>query len=165
MLLDIPRRSSICCEGAEAFVNGADYFSILDLSEKGDQLLRKDYCLSCWQKVSLNRNNHRFWRGKVPDKKISTTLILDRNEKALFLLKAALECSDESNHNEAFILALFLARHKKLMLRQELINAMGCRLMIYEIVATEEMIAVPKVELSTIETEKIQLILAQKFAL
>ena len=86
------------------------------------------------------------WKGKVPAKtKLEEKT--DRLEKALVLLR------DGEDPVEKMILALFLARKKWLHLRDE--YKKGERtILLYEVVATEEMLEIEKKVLELKDAEK-----------
>ena len=164
--LEIPRRSNICSAGKEPLQTGMDYYSILDEDEEGNWS-RQDFCAACWEKFARNEalnNTLSHWKSKVPNKKASE-LPTDRSERAFVLLKEALARNAPEDREEAFVLALFLARNKKLALREEAKHSDGNIYNIYEALATEEMLAVPKLDLSTLQVEKVQQVIAQKFKL
>lgn len=151
-MLKIPRRNGACHAGGEPFTPGMEFTSHLYEAEKGE-MVRKDFCTACSpaeKEGSLGR-----WKGKVPHPK-EKKLPVERNARALELLKLALE---EKADSEAFVLALYLARARLIALRQELKEQS-----VYEVLATEEMLAVPRMQLSSLEIEKIQMRLAQQFS-
>jgi len=154
--IEIPRRSPNCCHGQENFQPGMEYHSFLTEDEKGN-LLRKDYCESCW-KEAAGEGRVTSWSSKVPTKKGGKRLPIDRNERALELLKESLSKEEAP---EAFVLALFLARSRYAALRKELPEGTS----LYEVLATEEMLVVPRVKLSTLQIATIQARLAERFSL
>lgn len=150
-MLKIPRRQSICNRGGELFQPGMEFFSHLYEGEKGEWV-RKDFCLACHEKTV---DTVGFWKGKVPHPK-EKKLPVERNARALALLRIALESGAEE---DAFVLGLFLARARLIVARQEVEGRI-----LYEILETEEMVAVPRLALSTLEIATIQTRLAQQFA-
>lgn len=164
--IEIPRRSQSCFAGKEIFIPGMDYYSTLEEDESGNWS-RRDFCPACWEKFACEeafKNSWSHWKSKVGIKK-AADLPADRSERALILLKEALAKSAEEDKDEAFVLALFLARNKKLALREEVKHSDGSLYNIYEVIATEEMLAVPKLDLSQLQVAKVQQVLAQKFRL
>ncbi len=162
--LTIPRRSSSCYEGKELLTPGMEYYSIIQEDGSSGQLIRKDYCAGCWSKMgSTHKGEHPFWKGRISDKKENSQPPLDRNEKALELLKSALSEEGPESQVEAFVLAVFLARNKKLALRQELAKGAHDVYFLYEVLATEEILAVKKMDLPQLLVEKIQQTIAKKF--
>lgn len=163
---EIPRRKQICFMGSELFSPGMDYYSLLKEDETG-KWLRHDFCIDCWEKFAGQRPRNQtddkasYWKSKVEDKKIYAKSSIDRNERALELLLQALAKNSPEDIEEAFILALYLARNKKLVIRKE-INHPGESSAIYEILATEELLIVPKLNLSQLQIEKIKGTLAIK---
>lgn len=154
-MLKIPRRSPICSIGGEPFKAGMEFISHLYEGDKGI-LFRKDFCMHC--KSTENGVPVGLWKGKVPHPK-ERKLPLERNARALELLHRALEESTNEAAEEAFVLALFLARGRLIVARQELEGRI-----LYEVLATEEMLAVPRLALSNLEIAKIQNRLADLFS-
>lgn len=153
--IEIPRRSPACALGQEPLKEGMTYFSVLEGEEP---LVRRDYCEACWSQAKSG--SHKiYWKAKVPPKKREAPQAADLSGYAFILLKEALQSQCEE---EAFVLALYLARKKKLLLRDEFKNESG-KISLYEVAETEEMIPVKKLELSTFKTEEIQESLAKKF--
>ena len=144
---EVPKRKQKCFVGQEAFEAGMEYYSQLSEGENG-KLNRQDFCLSCWEqwKQQGSDQHESYWRSKVLEEKKRAPI--DRNERALDLLKEALQKDDKE---EAFILALYLSRNRRLAMRSQ-----DERWVIYEILDTEEMLAVPKIELSALQIEKVK---------
>lgn len=163
---DIPPRSRRCHSGQEEFIQGVEYMSLLEEVNE-ESFSRKDFCLPCWKKLFQEGETlilgHVHWRSSVPVKITSSQTALRRNEMALQLLRVMVENEVSENASEAFVLALLLARSKKLQLRQEIFRE-DRSILLFEVIGTEEMIGIPKVNLSTIETEKVQRTLAHKFS-
>lgn len=152
-MLKIPRRTATCHSNGELFKPGMEFISHLYEIEKGE-VVRKDFCLAC---AATEKGVPRgLWKGKVPHPK-EKKLPLERNARALELLRRALE--DGQVAPEAFVLALYLARARLIAARQEFEGKI-----LYEVLATEEMLAVPRVPLSQLEIAKIQTRLAQQFS-
>lgn len=164
--IEIPRRSQICAHGQEPLEPGDEFYSVLWNGENERQLIRQDYCVACWEKV-INQESFRvmrsYWKSKIPLKKESIALPKQRDERAFYLLKEALKSDSLDDQTEAFILALYLARKRLLVLRQELPQLNGDIGLLYEHQVSEELLCVKKFPLSGLQTEKIQLKLATKF--
>ena len=154
--IEIPRRSATCFKGGETFKAGDPYYSLVKEEEK-EKLLREDYCLACWEKASINKEALTVWKGKVP-KKHEKKQPVDRNLKALELLKEALAKDTPDSHQEAFVLALYLVRFRQIVLRKELKNSLS----LYEVIETEEMLTVPKLKLTSAQTKDLQERIAKK---
>lgn len=147
---EIPRRAHICTAGEERLEPGMEYFSILN--ENGQ---RSDFCPSCWKQEFLN-GARSYWKSIVPTKAQENPLPKTRDARVLHLLKEALA---EQSFDEAFVLALYLARKRLLLLRNEIKEEM---MQVYEVAETEEMLCIKKFPLSELDTEKIQLSIAAK---
>lgn len=138
---EVPRRAAKCCKGEEPLNPGEDYISVLSKNHE-----RSDYCLSCFPgPKDLPGDTLGFWKATIPEKIERPTT---KNERAMQLLHEALS---EKKENLAFVLALYLARKKVLKLRQELKDSF-----LYEVLETEEMLQIEKVDLSSLEVEEIQ---------
>lgn len=162
--IEIPKRASRCFKGGEQLNQGESYYSALISGEKEHVYQRQDYCLLCWE------GNHEkipgmlsSWKSAVPFKKEESELPKQRDERALYLLKEAL--ADQENpaaKEEAFVLALYLARARLMTLRQEMKKG-EVPFSLYEVLETEEMLCVPKISLSELRIEKVQQELSKKF--
>lgn len=163
--IEIPKRATCCIKGGEPLLQGSDYYSALVRGESEEVYQRQDYCLACWEKTS-DQVSHlsSSWKSTVPLKKDGSELPKRRDERALYLLKEALANQDSSQSiAEAFILSLYLARRRLVFLRQEMKREGKLPVSIYEVAETEEMLCVPKIALSDLHVEKVQLELAKKF--
>jgi hypothetical protein len=161
-VLEIPKRSTTCYKGKETLEPGEEYYSALLEDETKPGYVRRDYCKKCWEDA-LKEEGKLFkssWKAKVPPNTKVPKIKENYFEKAFRLLRDSMD--DPEQHGEAFLLALFLARKKKLLLRQE-INKDGKLYYLYENPATEEMLAVRKVDLTEIQQDKIQADMARKF--
>ena len=164
--IEIPRRSQFCAERQEKFEPGMDFYSALWDGENESSYLRKDFCPACWECFLQGQSfdtMRSYWKSKIPLKKEESPLPKQRDERALYLLKEALSKGGADDQAEAFILALFLARRRLVLLRQEFTRDNGLVKMVYEVPTTEEMLCVQKFALSDLQIEKIQLELAKKF--
>lgn len=152
---EIPKRGKICCLGGEELTPEMEYYSLLREDAKG-KWTRQDFCPSCWEKKKEEgQPQDSYWKAKVQKEK--EKVVLDRNEQILELLREALGKRTAEDLQEAFILALYLFRNRKLALRAQEENWM-----LYEVVETEEMLRVPKVDTSALHIEKIQETLTAK---
>ena len=161
--IEIPKRGQTCAQGNELLTAGMEYYSVLIEDDEG-KLVRRDYCPSCWQLVQKELNKQStHWKSKVPTKKEEACLPKQRDERAMVLLKHCLTKDSDEARAEAFVLALYLARKRIVNLRQELAQEDGSTVSLYEIADTEEMLAVKKLRLPQLQTDKIQQELAKKF--
>lgn len=162
--IEIPRRGPYCSQGKELFLPGMDYYSIL--LEEGE-IRRQDFCSACWESSARDQflpKVHTSWKSKVAAGKKEEPLdAQSRDDKILFILNETLkkETLSPDEEVECFVLALYLARRRRLLLRKEL-QKEGGKFNLYEVADTEEMLYVRRVELSQIATEKVQAELANK---
>lgn len=167
--IEIPKRGVACIKDGLVLTPGMEYFSALFFDGIGGEYLRRDYCSKCWDELQQQNEHERIastWKSIVPPKKQESELPKQRDERALYLLREALASEaikiDRHIQGEAFILALFLARRRKIHFRQELIHEKVVY-NLYEVADTEEMLSVPKLKLSDLPVESIQISLAKKF--
>lgn len=162
--IDVPRRHNICAKGEEVLQPGADYFSVITESDE-NCFSRADYCSDCWKHIDESSKIQEavtYWKAKVPQKEEVKELYSSKNESAMALLKEFAGSGDDEERQQAFILALFLARQREIIQRKELKRDDGCEVLIYEVAETEEMIAVDKFSLSSLQIQKVQKALAEK---
>lgn len=142
----IPRRSRYCSGGQEEFVSDMEYYSIL-VEDHSSHYLRQDFCPTCWKQIDKSKNKI-FWKSKIPPKKqIQELTNLKKEDQAMELLRDAFDKSREEENVRIFVLALYLARRKRLIFRKE-IEKNGVVYFFYEVAATEEMIYVKKIDLA-----------------
>ena len=122
--LSIPRRSLICQICNTRFLPEQEYQSIL--SHAGEALERRDFCIACWSKEAkfLHTDNIlSSWRGQIPGKLRASE---EKESKGKELqgfypqLMEALESKTSEGLQQAFLLALFLERKRKLLFRKEI---------------------------------------------
>ena len=159
--IEIPRRAVSCAHCLQLFQPGMEYFSRLMDQVKEGSYVRSDYHIDCWKQIADEPCS--LWKGKIPLKREPSELPKQRDARSLYLLKEALAICDPKSYPEAFVLSLYLARRRKIILRQERLLNDGHPALLYEIMATEEMILVPKLALSDLQVKEIQLALAAKF--
>ena len=161
--IEIPKRATSCIKGGELLAQGMEYYSTLVRGDGEEDFQRHDYCPACWEKANQTMQSSS-WKSVVPFKKDGSELPKRRDERALYLLKEVLR--DKENENsalEAFVLSLYLARRRLIFFRQEMKKRDNKTVSIYEVAETEEMLCIPKFEISELPIEKIQLELAKKF--
>jgi hypothetical protein len=160
----IPKRSQRCGFNQEVLEPGSEYYSVVMEDENG-LIVRKDYCPTCWEnsaKQEVLTKTRRYWKSKVPKKQLELPKSQNREIAAFELMREALASKKPEDQAEAFILSLFLARKRILYIRQQLPQADGTIMTIYEVAATEEMIAIQKLPLSQLEVVKVQQRIAAK---
>lgn len=151
----IPRRARYCLGCETPFTHEMEYHSTLSDPVPEKPAVRKDFCLECWTSHADAEKAACFihWRSKVPSAKKKYEGDKERDEQALELLKEQL--SDEERRAECFILALYLARKKILLQRQE-ISQDGKDFTLYEVAETEEMLPVEKVPVEQLNGQRIR---------
>lgn len=159
--IQIPRRQACCLQAGEKFIPGMEYYSVLE--EQDAQLfVRQDFCSACWEqseKAKQLTESQSYWKAKVPSKK-EEPASQPRLVRALSLLKELARESEEKQE-EAFILAVYLAHARRLVLRQE-IEREGVFYSLYEIPHTEEWITVKKINPFGLDIQKMKELLSQK---
>lgn len=149
---EIPKRASMCCSCQTPFARGVELLSVLLEVPP----FRSDYCTHCAENAPKDTPK---WRSRVPQKIKSPYADLKRDERALALFKDLLK-DPADRWGEIFILAQYLEREKIFVLRQDGISMQGIPLSIYELVATEEMFRIPRLDPKALPLEKIQETLA-----
>lgn len=166
--IEIPRRSSICSKGNEVLAPGSEYYSVLT-EDLNTTYIRQDFCLNCWlesKQGDSQQKKKNYWKAKVADsKKELADVFGSRDERAMELLKVAMQRNEVDDQAEAFVLALYLARRKIICLRKQLHHAELGAINLYEVIATEEMLSIKRMELARLEVEKIQQSIACKLSL
>ncbi len=170
-LIQLPRRSDACQQCQERFARGNDYYSLLFSDEltpsKTEALARRDFCLPCWQKESQESSKAltgSYWKSTIPKKIAHPEMPLKREEMALSLLRSSMGTSKpetELSDIEIFFLALFLARRRALIFRNE-IDRSGVKYQVFEIAETEELLALKKVDVREVDLATLQKALALK---
>jgi len=97
-----------CACGRELEENET-YFAAL--YEEGEQFVRRDYCLACWEKARAEGGFFSFWRTAIPPREQKRRLFADDEVLVNFFLR--LEGAEEEQHRHFFyLLALILMRKK-----------------------------------------------------
>lgn len=149
---EIPKRSPLCCHCQTPLIRGMELLSVL-LEEAP---FRADYCTECLENAPKNTPR---WRSHVPQKIKSPYSGLKRDERALALFRDLIK-EPADRWGEIFILSQYLEREKIIVLRQDGVSMQGIPLSIYEIVETEEMVKIPRLDPKALPLEQIQATLA-----
>lgn len=165
---DVPQRSRHCALQKEELAEGTDYYSLLTEEDEGFQ--RQDFCVACWKASASSiaedaTKKQIYWKARVPLRVRFSDKSLRRDEKALLLLKEICREEGEEAQVESYVLALLLARKKRLQLRQELKGDSGDTVLFYEATASEEMFCVRKLDVAKIDSSAVQRRIAAKLAL
>lgn len=159
--IDIPKRHSQCSHAKEELIPGNDMYSAIFHEEQA--FSREDYCSQCWTQLHKDQKIQKavtYWKSVVPEKKETKEIFLDRDDKALALLKQFSKSEDPDELHQAMILAIYLSRRRKLYQRKEEANEEGTVVILYEAPQTQEFVAVKKIELQFIDIPKIQKMIA-----
>ena len=155
--LDIPKRNVLCHHGEERLLPGMEYYSLITDDENA-KIIRRDYCLACWQAVAINQdisNSHGYWQSKI-EPKCEIKIVQSKTLRALALLN-----QEDRNEGELFVLSLFLARARQLILRKEIVQA-GIKYYLFERSHQDEFLTIKKVELTSDEIRLLQQVLSEK---
>lgn len=164
--IQIPKRSKVCFSAQEVLSPGMDYYSLL-IENNTHEYVRQDFCAVCWSKFldlpdGKKKTLGKHWKSKVPVKKEAPQVPQNRDEQILSLLRNSLSGDMPEDREMSFVLALYLARKRFMILRKEMRQEDKTVIQLYEIPETEEMILIPKIELSSLQIEDIQLKIAKK---
>lgn len=158
--LQIPKRNSRCFKGGEPLIPGMEYYSLLLEEKENQKVIRQDFCSVCWHDANIKGNvsNQSYWQSRI-EHKLNEPQSQSKVAKALSLLRKML--TEPNNEPELFVMALFLARARQLVLRREF-EENGCQYYLYEVARLDEFVTIKKIELSLLETATIQHSLSQK---
>lgn len=161
--IEIPKRAHVCAKGGEALEAGMEYYSVITGETEENKFSRQDFCLDCWKNMASEflKTARSCWKSMVPQKFKEIALPKAREERIFHLFRELSKSSMLEEQAEAFVLALYLARKKKLVMRQQMQRTEEI-IQVYEAVENEEIFCIKKFPLSALETEKIQLALAKK---
>jgi hypothetical protein len=163
--IPIPKRAKTCFLSQEDLLPGMDYFSLL-IENDSHGYDRQDFCSVCWNQTFKNLSDKmltiRHWKSKVPAIIKVREIPQNRDVQIMSLLKTYLESNLEENVEESFVLSLYLSRKRVMSLRKEIRQEDNTIVQLYEILETEEMLLIKKVDLSTIQIGNIQLQIAKK---
>lgn len=157
-LIEIPKRSRSCSQCQESFALGDEYCSLLKKDEKLN-ILRFEYCAACWP--MLNLSEKVFWKARVQAIKALPLSDRTRDERALELFRDPRSQDSEELQEEAFVLALFLLRKKRIAFRQKMTDP---PLDVYEILEMEELVAIKPMALASLNIDAIQKRIALKLS-
>lgn len=164
--LDIPKRNTHCSNKGERLEAGMKYYSLL-IEEGKQKFIRQDFCVPCWEESGVHKNltdskGHGYWQSSIEVKPPTIQPQQNKILKALSLLKEMLQ-QGMNNFDEQFVLALYLARAKHLVFRQE-IEQEGEKYYLYEIPGQDEFLTIKKMKLSELEVAAIQKNISSKLS-
>lgn len=151
--IDIPRRATHCASKQELLVPGQLFYSLL-LSNEENEVIRKDFCLSCWEEEGKSLAKEKpYWKGVVPEPAPKKRVPKEWGARALFILKELLEAREKAQ--ECFALALYLIRRKKISLQKEYLHNGKVYWLCHE-TGSEEQLLIPKEAITRQETENLR---------
>ncbi|MFP4058777.1 MAG: hypothetical protein ACLF0G_18060 [Candidatus Brocadiia bacterium] len=107
---NIAKSQRVCSCGRQLEENETYYAA---LYEEGEEFVRRDYCLACWEAARQRGGHFSFWKTSVPPKEQRRRLFADDQVLVDFFLR--LEGATEEQHRRFFyLLALILMRKKRL---------------------------------------------------
>ena len=150
--IEIPRRNIRCHKGGEKFEPGMEYLSLM-VEDPKEGYVRHDYCSNCWDAVE--EESKIQWKSSVPVRKKESLNMKEQNDRAMELLREAMEEATPEAAEDAFVLGMYLKRKRILILRQE-VEEEGQVADLYEDSVTEDMLLVKRVSLPAFDVEKVQ---------
>jgi len=151
----IPRRSRNCSRSNKKFEPGDQYLSIISEGEHDGLYHREDILLEIWEEnpdQDLLKKACSSWKAKIPkgaDVPQEPQELLERAYELFF------ESLDKHESLRAFILALFLARKKVFIFRQEMIHHDKLSYL-YEVADTEEVVCLEVMKPTKEQIQEIQ---------
>lgn len=161
--IEIPNRHSQCTHAEERLEAGQEVYSAIFESDQA--FSREDYCSQCWTQVEKEahiKNAVTYWKSVVPEKKEVKEIFLDRDSKALALLKELVKSEEEEKLHQAMILAIYLSRRRKIYQRKEFVTKENQTYLLFEESESKEILSVPKIPLASIDIPKVQKTIAQQ---
>lgn len=101
-----PKRICVC--GRELAENET-YFAAL--YEQGEEFVRKDYCLPCWERAKAEGGMFSFWKTVVPPKEHKRRLFAD-DEVLLDFFYRLENAQEEQRRHFFYLLGLILMRKR-----------------------------------------------------
>lgn len=144
----IPKRGASCSICQISFASGQEIQS--QLLEKEEGWLRQDSCSGCFSPIP----KAVVWKHTIGLEEKKSPETSGRIEKMVILLQKLIESPSQEEHEEAFLLALYLVRKKVLVHRTK----MG----LYENLETGEMYLIPKLDFSHFSAQNAEIRLQTK---
>jgi len=155
---EIRARGRNCSACQQPFETGQTYHTLLEIS--GEECDRRDHCSRCWKEVSAAAGNPRegaaYWQSRFrrltppPEKEKIRRDVIER------LLARYLDSEQPAHVNLCYILALLEERKKVFVLREEIRDGEGNRVIVYEHTDTGETYLIRDPRLSLAEVEEVQ---------
>ena len=108
---NIAKSERRCSRCEAAFVEGDEFTSAL--FEQGADLIRRDFCPSCWQALADRAAVFSFWRTRVPERGDEARLRVDAGV-VMSVFRRLAGSTEPKRLNFRYILALMLMRNKAL---------------------------------------------------
>lgn len=106
----IPRRCRNCVQCNQAFESNAEIYSFAYTDD--EELLRKDYCLTCWNTLNTDEIEMLGYWKTEKEEKVDVPKTPD--QAAFHFFKEVVESDLESDQKMAYFLANYLKRCKQL---------------------------------------------------
>jgi hypothetical protein len=109
----IARAAGRCCRCDKEIAEKQDFQAVL--IEQGEQFVRQDWCLACWEAPDRGEVAGLFgqWRSRMPEKQAKKKMFVDDSMLMNFFLRLSGE-AEAARVNFRFVLALVLLRKKLL---------------------------------------------------
>lgn len=157
--LDIPKRNTHCFAKGERFLPDMEVVSLL-IETETRAVTRRDYCTACWDEFQNGsvQGIQGYWKSKIERR--TPPQASNRVERALHLIQQSIK-EEEPDEAEIFVLALFLAHARQLLLRKEF-TEQGKNYHLYEVAKQDEFITIRLIDLTQDQIEQKQKSLALK---
>lgn len=160
--ITIPRRQTRCAHKDEPLQEGMEIYSVITGEIGSKEMTRYDVCADCWPSFSLPESISApfrgHWKSTIEKKQPKND---SRKEKAFALLRS-LFAHQEAEADEIFVLALFLARAKVIVLRKEFKGEDNAPYALYEAPHTGEAFTIKVCTISPTRIGVLQNILGEK---
>ncbi|MDP3980685.1 MAG: hypothetical protein Q8Q33_04645 [Chlamydiota bacterium] len=165
---EIQERTNACYGCQKEFKNADEFQCLLILPETLDaDIIRRDFCVSCWSQFPSDNGQYLFWRGKVKIDEVPEKPKPVKDELVAPVLKSLLS-SDNVLHRKSCYVLLVMLERKKIMFHRDTFQQNEKYYLVYENIRTGESIVIedPQIHLSDIEKlqQEVKPVLDEEFA-
>ncbi|HPD13848.1 MAG TPA: hypothetical protein PLE19_02810 [Planctomycetota bacterium] len=148
---NVAKPQRVCPCGRELAENETYYAA---LYEQGDDFVRKDYCLPCWEKAQAEGGIFSFWKTTVPVKEQKRRLFADDEVLLDFFFR--LEHAQEEQKRQFFYLLGLILMRKKLLKFDDLERADGQEFLLLRYAREDRVVRVPNPRLTEEQIEALK---------
>jgi len=140
---NVAKPQRVCPCGRELAENETYYAA---LYEHGEDFVRRDYCLPCWEKAQAEGGMFSFWKTVVPVKEHKRRLFADDEVLLDFFFR--LENAEEEQKRHFFYLLGLILMRKKLLKFDDIQRADGQEFLLLRYTREDRVVRVPNPKLT-----------------